>query len=280
LFIKRFNEGFPFYFAFFLRWHIYCNSLLAKLQKRREEMKKIMFFLAGLGLALILTAGNFENCLAEEKDSVSRRYTFSSDSPETLSLEERAKNNSIYLKPGPVKPEKVVGEFLLGGVGAVLVGGIGSGIGYNITYDPGEDGWMNFSGLPGAIVGYLVGSNVGCATGVYLIGKSGGEKGSYPATLGGSLAGTLVGGLIAISLFKDSDDDEALFPFVVFTAAQAGGATTGFNLSRKGKKIETSSEALLNLNDEKLSLAFPEVDIFQDNLGSDNYKVNLFHATF
>lgn len=241
-------------------------------------MKKLMLFLARLGLGLVLIAGSLATSVAEEKSSVFQKKALLSDSLRTQSLQERVNNNSNYLKPPRVKPVKVAGEFLLGGVGAMLAGGVGSAIGYNITYDPGQDDWMNFSGLPGAIVGYLVGSNLGSATGVYLIGNSGGEKGSYLAALGGSFAGTLVGGVTAVALI--TDEDEGLIPFVVFTAAQATGATIGFNLSRKGKKMETSSEALLNLNDRKLSMSFPQLAATSDSFSSSHYTVNLFQAKF
>jgi hypothetical protein len=251
---------------------------LWKQKERREEMKKLMVFLMGLGLGLVLIAGGFETSQAQEKSSVFQKTTLSNDSLRVQPLQERVNNNSNYLKPPPVKPMKVAGEVLLGGLGALL-GGIAVGIiGFNITYDEENDDWMNFSGWTGAIAGYVVGSNLGSAAGVYLIGNSGGEKGSYRTTLVGSFAGTLVGGVTAIALLKD--DDEGTLPFAVFTSAQVTGATIGFNLSRKGKKIDAYSEALLNLNDGKLAFAFPQVDVYPDSFGSGKYKVNLFQARF
>ncbi len=241
-------------------------------------MKKLTIFLTGLGLGLVLFAGSFETSQAQEKSSVFQKTTLLSDSLRAPSLQERVDNNSNYLKPGPLKPGKVVGEFALGGLGAVVAGVAGGVIGFNITYDEADDGWMNFSGWPGAVAGYLVGSNLGSAAGVYLIGNSGSERGSYVAALGGSFLGTLVGGVTAIALLKD--DDEGTLPFAVFTSAQVTGATIGFNLSRKGRRIEGYSEALLNLNDGKLAMAFPQVDVSQDSFSSNQYKVNLFQAKF
>lgn len=241
-------------------------------------MKKSTVFLTGLGLGLVLVAGSFETSQAKEKSSVFQKTALSGDSLGAQSLQQRVNSNSNYLKPSPAKPVKVAGELLLGGVGALLAGTAGGIIGFNITYDEGNDDWMNFSGWPGAIAGYLVGSNLGSAAGVYLIGNSGGEKGSYVAALGGSFVGTLVGGVTAVALIRDND--EGTIPFAVFTAAQTGGATIGFNLSRKGRKIDGYSEALLNLNDGKLAFAFPQADVSKDSFSSAEYKVNLFQAKF
>jgi hypothetical protein len=238
-------------------------------------MKKLMVFLVGL----VLIAGNFETSQAQEKSSFFHKTALSNDSLKVQSLQEKAENNSAYLKPGLLKPERVAGEVLLGGVGALLGGIAGGIIGFNITYDEENDDWMNFSGWTGAIAGYVVGSNLGSATGVYLIGNSGSEKGSYFAALGGSFAGTLLGGVTAIVLLDD-DDDEGTLPFAVFTTAQVTGATIGFNLSRKGKKPDAYSEALLNLNYGKLAFNFPQVDVQPDSFGSNKYEVNLFQAKF
>jgi len=241
-------------------------------------MKKLTVFLMGLGLGLVLIAGSFETSLAEEKSSVFQTNALLSDSLRAQSLQERIDNNSNYLKPGSLKAGKVAGEVLLGGVGAVAAGVAAGVIGFHITYDEAEDGWMNFSGWPGAIAGYLVGSNLGSAAGVYLIGKSGDEKGSFFATVGGSLVGTLVGGATAVALI--TDNDEGTLPFAVFTTAQVTGATIGFNLSRKGKRTDAYSDAVLNLNDGKLAVAFPQVDVSQDSFSSGKHSVNLFQAKF
>lgn len=239
-------------------------------------MKRLMVLWVGFGL--ILLAGGFESSLAEETDLALQTYTQSIDSLRTESLKEWAEKNFAYVKPGPADPGKVCGELLLGGFGSVIFGAVGAHIGYSTTYD-GGDGFLNFSGLPGAIAGYLIASNVGCATGVGLVGNSGGEKGSYFAAFGGSLAGTLVGGLCAFSLLAGSDGDASWASFFVFTAAQAGGATLCFNQTRK-KKVEVSGEALLNLQGGKLALAFPQVNISQDSFKSSNYRVNLFQGKF
>jgi hypothetical protein len=250
-------------------------------------MKKLIRYLAGLGLGLAIVAGSFETSQAEEKDSLFQKYPLirehfqkcppTSEHLKQLYLRENLKQNSPYLKPGPIKPGKVAGEFLLGGVGAVLLGCAAARKGYSMTYDPDEGGFFNTSGLWGAILGYLLGSNLGCATGVYLIGNSGDEKGSYGSAFGGSLAGTFVGGLIAISPIMESANREAVL--AVFSTAQAGVATLGFNSSRKKKSVG-SLEALLNVNDGRLAFALPLMDVSEDSFSSVEYKVNLFQANF
>jgi len=244
-------------------------------------MKKLMVLLAGLGLGLILAATCFENSLAEERVFTSGKGVYSGDSLSVLSLKQRAERNFQYLKPGPAKPLKVVGEFLSGGAGAVLGGAIGGGIGYYITkQERGDGAVLDFSGLEGAGIGYLIASPFACALGVYIIGNIGEDKGSYPATLGGSIVGTLLGLGIISSMVKGEGPDEPAVPaFVLFTVAQAAGATAGFNLFRK-KKVEASSGAMLSLNNGKLSLTFPQVNLSTDSKRSSSYKVNLFQAKF
>jgi hypothetical protein len=147
-----------------------------------------------------------------------------------------------------------------------------------MTYDDG-DGFLNFSGLPGAIAGYLLLSNLGCAAGVTLVGNTGGEKGSYLSAFGGSCLGTLVGGMLAIGMARASENGSVWAPFLILTAAQSGGATLFFNQSRK-RKLEMSSGALLNLEQGRLIVALPQVNISHHSSGSSDYTVNLFGARF
>jgi len=138
---------------------------------------------------------------------------------------------------------------------------------------------LNFSGLPGAIAGYLLCSNLGCAAGVTLVGNTGGEKGSYWASFGGSVVGTVVGGLIAYGISSASEHESALAPAIVFVSAQAAGGTMFFHQSRK-RKLETSSGALLNLEQGRLSVALPQVNVSQQSSGSSDFAVDLFRARF
>jgi hypothetical protein len=242
-------------------------------------MKRLIVFLTGLVMGLILIPGGVAEALAQEKaegiDSLLNASVIINQRGE-----KKIDKSFLYQEPGPIRPGKVTGEFLLGGTGALLGGVIGGGIGYAIAYDESEGDWFNFSGLYGAIPGYLIASNLGCALGVYLIGNSGDERGSFGSALGGSVAGTLAGFGVTYLLIQTTEHDEINLPiFVLFTASQATGAIIGFNLSRE-KKVEASSGALLNLNEGKLSLAFPQVNISQKPSSSSNYKINLFQARF
>lgn len=240
-------------------------------------MKRLVVLLIGLGV--ILATGCQHDVLAQSTDSPFLKQVQAIDSSESATLKQRAERNFAYIKAGKANPTKIGSEFLVGGLSAMVCGGIGAFLGYNLTYDENADGWFNFSGLPGAAVGYLVASNAGCAGGVSLVGNSGGERGSYWASFGGSVVGTVVGGLLAIAIVRESDDDINETPFIILTASQAGGATIGFNATRK-RKIEVPSGALLNLDGDKLSLAFPQVNASPDTFGSANFRLDLFQANF
>ena len=237
-------------------------------------MKNLIVLLVGFGV--IVLAGGAEYALAEGSQSAFSGSTLSDDSLKALSL--RARRDLIYMEPGPARPGKVAGEFVAGGLSSVIFGAVGARIGYSMTYD-GGDGFLNFSGLPGAIAGYLLCSNLGCAAGVTVVGNTGGEKGSYWASFGGSVIGTVVGGLLAYGMAGASEDESALAPAIVFVSAQAAGATLFFNQSRK-RKLETSSGALLNLEQGRLSVALPQVNISHRSSGTSDYAVDLFGARF
>jgi hypothetical protein len=240
-------------------------------------MKKLIVFLTGLWMGLILIGGSFKISLAEGNKVTSQIDTlWSGQVIISQPVEMEAKRNFVYIEPGPVKSDKIAGEIFAGGAGALLGGVLGVGMGYSLTYKENEGDWFNLSGVPGAVVGYTVFSNLGCALGVYLIGNSGDEKGSYGDTFGGSVVGSLLGGGLAYLIAKtDKKVDGIPYEYAVFVVGgQVTGAIIGFNHSRR-KKIEASSGALLNLNDGKLCLSFPQV-----NFHSNNYKVNLFQTNF
>lgn len=241
-------------------------------------MKKLTVLLAGFGV--ILLAGCWQNSTAQVRGSILAVVPQETDSSETLSLEERAEKNFAYVKGGPADPGKVTGEFLVGGFGAVVGGVVLARKGFSIGSEgSGGFGCCNERGMIGALIGYLVGSNVGCATGVYLVGNSGGEKGSYWAGLGGSLLGTMFGGLCASVIARDPDDESGALPLLVLSAAQAGGATLCFNATRK-QKVELPSGAMLNLKDGSFALAFPQVNVSQDASNSNCFEVSFFEASF
>jgi hypothetical protein len=243
-------------------------------------MKRTVILLTLLGL--ILLVGGRENSLAQNVSSVLPEYTQSDDSSTAASLQERADKNFKYIKADPVGPGKVAGELLAGSIGSVMGGSICARIGFGIGSEGGGGGFCSFDegGLIGALVGYAIGSNLGSATGVCLVGNSGGESGSFWAAFGGSLLGMLGGGLLSVAILRSSDNEESsLAAFFLLTGAQAGVATLCFNATRK-KKVEGFSNAMFNLEDGKLALAMPQVNISQDSSKSGVYKVNIFKTSF
>jgi hypothetical protein len=246
-------------------------------------MKKAICLLTGLGLGLILLAGAPEKSLAQAESVVFRTDTLEGGQViirQPVEIKAEPAKGFIYAEPDPVKPEKIAGEIFVGGGAALLLGVLGAGLGYAMTYNGNRDEWFNTSGVPGAVVGYAITSNIGCALGVYLIGNSGNEKGSFSATLGGSLTGSLVGGGLVFLLYKANHGEGSPAPyFFIAAVAQTTGAVIGFNHSRK-KKVEAPSGALLNLDNGRLSLSFPKVNLSTDSKSSSSYKVNLFQAKF
>jgi hypothetical protein len=243
-------------------------------------MKRTVILLAGLGL--ILLAGGWENSLAQNGNSILPAYAQSIDSSKVPSLQERADRNFKYVKAGPVKSGKIAGELLVGSLGAVTGGAILAFLGSE-TLSSDDGGIVDAGQIFGALVGYFFGSNLGSATGVCLVGNSGGEKGSFKASFGGSILGTLVGGMISAAMVRATEnsgkDASGFAVILVLSGAQAGGATIAFNMSRQ-KKVEVPSGALFNLENGRMALALPQVDISQDSFKSGVYKVNIFKANF
>jgi hypothetical protein len=141
----------------------------------------------------------------------------------------------IDLGPGPLKPGKVIVEYITGSLFSVFTGVIIAAIGSGITRHshPGYEEDWDFSGLAGAAYGYLIGSAVGSTFGVCIAGNSGGEHGSTWGTLAGSLLGT-AGGLVAGAAVADSHSINSLGTvFITYTLTQTTGSVLGFNLTRK-----------------------------------------------
>lgn len=242
-------------------------------------MKKIIAYV--IGVSLVWTLGSPVTSSGQEKSAADSQVIGTvvfKPLPEA-----RIKDGAVYLKPGPLKPGKVAGEFLLGGVGVALFGLAGGSIGSGVAHSENSDGF----GVPdvGAslapALGYLLGSNLGCALGVYLIGNSGGETGSFAATFGGSLAGGLLTGGLAVAIAQANKNNHISSPALVIATAvgQTAGAVLAFNSTRK-KRVQVLSGALLNLDEGKLAVSFPQVNICPGSKSSSGYKVNLFQAKF
>jgi hypothetical protein len=185
-------------------------------------------------LAILLVLGSSTTGGAVDRTSLPplRNYLRLNQSSEADSSLPPGK--TIYLEPGPLKPGKVIVEYVSGSLfsvfSGVLVAAIGSGIARNSQR--GGD-WDELNGLAGAALGYLIGSVVGSTFGVCIAGNSGGEHGSTWGTLAGSVLGT-AGGLVAGAAVADSHSINSLGTvFITYTLTQTTGSVLGFNLTRK-----------------------------------------------
>lgn len=147
---------------------------------------------------------------------------------------------SMEMRPGkpPLSKGRVAAEIAVG-TGAGIAGGVGIGVvggvlgaviasdGESEYYD---EAWYEFWGfLAGFAIGFLVGDIVGTAVGVYYVGNSGDEGGSFGATLLGAIGGTGIG-FVMSAVGASIDNDVLALPFYI---APAIGATIGFNLTRR-----------------------------------------------
>lgn len=160
------------------------------------------------------------------------------------------KLDKIYEEPTQQKKRKVGGELelLLGSVGSLGVGFFGAMIGAAVSHE--DEGWSPERGL----CGYLIGSTLGSCIGVYLIGTSGDNTGSFGMTFLGSILGTGIG--IGLMIVVDNLE----LGFIGFTLAQSVGATTAFNATRK-KKVVAQKEALLYFKEGKWNLSYPKIHL-------------------
>lgn len=124
----------------------------------------------------------------------------------------------------PLSVPTIVGELFVGGLfetGGAFAGGF---IGYSIDTANGCTGFV--CGAASIAIGGLTGAALAAPVGVYLVGSTNGETGSFGATLGGSALATLVGlGVFAVT-------DWSGVGGAVLIAAPTVGATIGFNATR------------------------------------------------
>jgi hypothetical protein len=106
----------------------------------------------------------------------------------------------------------------------------------------------------------LLGAVIGNSFGVYLIGNSGDETGSYYATLLGSALGMVIVPIIGPTF----------------------GGMIGFNSTRKNKAHPVSGSAVINFRDGRMSFAFPDIYFCPNTFdGSDLIKnMDLVHINF
>ena len=137
-----------------------------------------------------------------------------------------------YEKP-PLSGARIASE-ILGSVGGEILGGIvGVYIGARIA------------GREGA--GWVVGSTIGTATMVYLVGNIGNQTGSFWATLIGSILGV---GVEVIA-------SENIILLMASIAVPPIFTTIGFNLTRRYKSPPASETALINFSEGQMRLAIP-----------------------
>ena len=128
--------------------------------------------------------------------------------------------------------ERVLGEAVLGGLFAVGGGLAGGLIGESVAT---RDGCLGDCGLGGFLVGGAFGLTVAAPVGVYAVGTSGDQTGSFVATLGGSAIGTVVG----IALLSAGEGNEATA--VLAVSAPVVGAMIGFNATRSWAPVASSA---------------------------------------
>ncbi|NNF06414.1 MAG: hypothetical protein HKN21_06610 [Candidatus Eisenbacteria bacterium] len=134
----------------------------------------------------------------------------------------------------PLRVERIAGETLSGAVIGGALGITGAAVGALAAYGDGYyDGDKVFST---AVTVFLVAETVGAALGVYLIGATGDQTGSFPLTLVSSAIGTLV--LVALA---PNESNQPLF--YVSLGLPVVGAVIGFNASRSYEHHHHSSHA-------------------------------------
>jgi hypothetical protein len=124
----------------------------------------------------------------------------------------------------PLSGVRLVGELAVGSLFAVGGGIGGAYLGFGLEISSGCDG--EFCGLGGAVLGGVAGLTFVTPIGVYLVGSSEGQTGSFAATLGGSALGTLAG-IVAVAAADSEAGVAMLF------AGPVVGSMIGFNLTRK-----------------------------------------------
>lgn len=165
-----------------------------------------------------------------------------------------ADNESKERKPGkpPLNKGRIAGEIAAGA-------GLGYGIAAAAYFTGGSDSDIAFTG---AALGILL----GCPVGVYLVGNSDNETGSFWATLGGNALGFLLLGTAA-----GGDDIPSAIQFLAALTLPVC-ATVFFNLTRRYKSPPESETGLINIREGRLSLAVPAVHIRQGRF--DGFRQN------
>ncbi len=168
--------------------------------------------------------------------------------------------------------KRIFGEILAGG-GLGVVGGLagglaGLGIGYLLAPDEEEDIGLIAGFFLGASIGYPIGS----ALGVYIVGDTGDETGSFVATLCGSLLGA---SLSYAAILLRILPGKPLLDYMSFFAVPPILACIGFNMTRRYKSPPSSGTALLNIREGQMTLGIPTVYFQPDTFGRRAINLNV-----
>ena len=150
-----------------------------------------------------------------------------------------------------VKPPTNFGKItveILGGFGAGTLIGIGGAL---IGYQDMDDHEMLSVAPVGPILGFVIAYPIGATIGVYLVGNTGNETGSFVATLGGGILGGALGLFLGYGI--------GMIPCAPI------GATIGFNATRRYKNLPPPETGFINYRDNRLSLAVPSIYYTQKN---------------
>jgi hypothetical protein len=190
----------------------------------------------------------------------------------------------------PLSVMRIAGESLLGEVGG-LVGIFPALITYySLVGD--EDNASAAREDMAAIVAYFGVLPLFCATGVYMVGSMGNERGSFLAAMSGAAAGWGVNIIIGAikeachtgeAEWESSEDGSEFLDFIVLGSLPTIGAIIGFNMTRRYHSPSAQSEtALINCRDGKMSLAVPRVYFRTDPFGRGNLsqRVDLLRVRF
>lgn len=177
--------------------------------------RSALFSLISLSLAIIFPLGSLAHPHPELVDPVQ-------DSLVTL-----------HTRP-PLNGGKVAMEAVAGVAVGVTCAYTGALIGV-LSND--ADGYED---LGPAIVGFLVGGTIGNAIGIYAVGVSGEDHGSFATTLAGSAAGTV--GMIGLLAAADGADGGEGLTILALSLPVVGGIL-GFNQSRTYESQHYSDHA-------------------------------------
>lgn len=185
-----------------------------------------------------------------------------------------ASNVSVGKQQNKKRPNLRINKIayeIVGGVAGGLV--FGAGLSYLFSMASSDSGFM--AGFAEGIVGFAVGYNIGNALGVYLIGRSRYETGSFGTTLLGSILGMAIGAFIYTKFYES--------PWGILPIALPPiFAVTAFNLTRKYRSQSNSERSLLSYKKGQLRVDIPWFSVQPDSLGHRGikYMINLANVDF